>query len=143
MILIVEISPQRTHSIRQKVLRKDIFLPHTFKGDYQTATFHLGAIYNGRLVAVSSYMQASHACFSGRQYQLRGMATLPKFQGLGAGALMLKEACLRLQKRQVDLLWCNARERAVGFYQSQGLDIVGRPFQIALIGTHYRMYTML
>jgi predicted GNAT family N-acyltransferase len=40
-------------------------------------------------------------------------------------------------------LWCNAREKAVKFYQNNGFEIIGEPFEIEKVGTHYVMFKKL
>ena len=42
-----------------------------------------------------------------------------------------------------DRLWCNARIKAVPFYERNGFAIHGGPFEIAGIGTHYLMHRAL
>jgi len=73
-------------------------------------------------------------------YQLRGMAVLSQYQGKHYGQRLLSFAIEALQKKQIDLLWCNARERALNFYLKQGFEILGDPFDIPNIGKHYVMF---
>lgn len=143
MITIEQISAEETHAIRLEVLRKNIPLPYQFKGDLANDTFHLGAFKNGTLIAVSSYMQENNKNFNGKGYQLRGMATLPQFQGLSAGKLMLEKAVEIMKMKKTDYLWCNARLAAVDFYKKQGLLTFGELFDIELVGPHYVMYKIL
>ena len=139
MLQIKEISAQETFPIRLEVLRKNIPLPYEFNGDFDSDTIHLGAFENGKLIAVSSYMKASHKNFEGNQYQLRGMATLTEYQGFGAGKLMLEKAVQILKEKNTAILWCNARVAAVDFYKKQGFQTFGEKFEISLVGEHYVM----
>jgi predicted GNAT family N-acyltransferase len=139
MIQIKKISAKDTFPVRLEVLRKNIPLPYEFNGDFDKDTFHLGAFKNNELIAVSSFMKASSKHFEGTQFQLRGMATLTLFQGLGAGKLMMDEAFKILKDLNIACLWCNARENAVKFYEKQGMHIVGEPFDIQYIGKHFVM----
>lgn len=143
MIQIKKISAIETFPIRAEVLRKNIALPSEFNGDLDKDTFHLGAFKDDELIAVCSFMKAKNRLFKGEQFQLRGMATLEEFQGLGAGKLMMKLAVEILTDLGVNCLWCNAREIAVPFYEKQGMGIVGKPFEIQLIGMHYVMFSIL
>jgi len=143
MIQIKKISAIETFPIRAEVLRKNIPLPSEFNGDLDKDTFHLGAFKDDELIAVCSFMKAKNRLFKGEQFQLRGMATLEEFQGLGAGKLMMKLAVEILTDLGVNCLWCNAREIAVPFYEKQGMEIVGKPFEIQLIGVHYVMFSIL
>ena len=143
MIQIKKISPEETYPIRLEVLRKNIPLPYKFNGDFDENTFHLGVFKNNKLIAVSSYMKVSNNKFKGAQYQLRGMATLEVFHGMGAGRLMLVEAVKILNNLSVNCLWCNAREVAVPFYQKQGFTTFGELFNIKYVGSHYVMINEL
>jgi len=143
MIQIKKISAEETYPIRQEVLRKNIPLPYKFNGDFDESTFHIGAFSNNKLIAVSSYMKAENKNFKGKQYQLRGMATLVESQGTGAGKLMLQEAFSILAEMNIDVLWCNARLIAVDFYKKQGLKTFGKLFEIPLVGAHYVMFKKL
>lgn len=140
MLEIRFISAADTLAIRLEELRKNIPLPVEFEGDLEEETIHLGAFYKNNLVAISSYMMANTNSFEGKQFQLRGMATLKEYQGMGAGKLMLKKVIELLQERKVDVLWCNARVVAVPFYQKQGFSIYGNSFDINYVGEHYKMY---
>lgn len=143
MIQIKRISAQETFPIRLEVLRKNIPLPYEFNGDFDEDTFHLGAFKNDKLIAVSSFMKASDKQFEGEQYQLRGMATLEQFQGLGAGKLMMETAFEILKALKTNCLWCNARIVAVPFYEKLGLNIIGEPYNLKHIGMHFVMFKML
>ena len=143
MIEIKKIKASDTYNIRLEVLRNGIPLPVEFNGDNDNNTIHLGAFKNGKLIAVSSFMKASKEDFKGEQYQLRGMATLPEFQGLGAGKLIMLEAFDIFKNLKIDCLWCNARIIAVDFYKKLGFQTFGNVFDIKFIGNHYVMYKYL
>lgn len=136
---IKKISAEETFPIRLEVLRKNSPLPYQFNGDFDPETFHLGVFKNKHLIAVSSYMKVKKEDFKGKQYQLRGMATLEDFQGIGAGKLMVEEAIEILNAQKIDCLWCNARVVAVSFYEKNGFKTVGALFDIPHIGPHYLM----
>jgi len=143
MIEIKQISADETYPIRLEVLRKGIPLPHKFKGDFDSDTFHLGVFLKTKLVGVSSFMKVDNENFDGFQYQLRGMAALEESRGLGIGRKMMEEAFKILNEKQVGCLWCNARIVAVDFYKKMGLKIDGDLFDIELVGNHYVMYKYL
>jgi predicted GNAT family N-acyltransferase len=140
MIHIKRILAEDTYNIRKEMLRKNIPLPFEFNGDFDKETFHLGAFKNDKLIAISSYKLSKLDSLEGKHYQLRGMATLNDFQGLGAGKYMLQEAVAILKTLKVDYLWCNARLVAVDFYTKQGFLILGDSFMEKFIGEHYVMY---
>jgi len=143
MIQIKKISAEETYDVRLTVLRKNIPLPYEFNGDFEKDTFHLGAFSADKLIAVSSFMKTSNKKINGSQYQLRGMATLEAFQGLGTGKLMMEHAFKLLKGLNISYLWCNARVIAVPFYEKSGMKTIGEPYNIEFIGTHYVMVKRL
>jgi GNAT superfamily N-acetyltransferase len=68
------------------------------------------------------------------------MATLPEVRGKGCGVRLLQACVETALERSVPLLWCNARETAVGFYSKQGWQILGARFEIPTVGPHFRMF---
>jgi len=73
------------------------------------------------------------------QYRLRGMATLPEYQGQGLSSSLLRTAFPVIKQNQCTLLWCNAREKAMGFYTKVGFTPTGDFFTIPNIGKHILM----
>lgn len=140
MIKIKNISAQETYEIRLAVLRNNIDLPYKFKEDEFENTFHLGAFYNDKLVGIASFMQNRIDVVKGEQYQLRGMATLPEVRGMGAGRLLIEEAKRTLKAKEINILWCNARKEAVGFYKSLDFVIIGEEFEVQKVGPHFKIY---
>lgn len=140
MIKIKNISAQETYEIRLAVLRNNIDLPYKFKEDEFENTFHLGAFYNNKLVGIASFMRNRIDVVKGEQYQLRGMATLPEVRGMGAGRSLIEEAKRTLKAKDIDVLWCNARKEAVGFYKSLNFVTIGEEFEVQKVGPHFKMY---
>ncbi|WP_369048921.1 GNAT family N-acetyltransferase [Tenacibaculum sp. UWU-22] len=140
IISIQKITAAQTYSIRLSVLRNKIALPHQFEGDLDLNTFHLGAFVENKLVGIATFMQRDNPLLKGRQYQLRGMATLPEFRAKGVGAKLIQTSIKILKEKNTELLWCNAREVAYPFYKKQGFVVLGKPYTINLIGLHYVMY---
>ena len=141
-VRIQEIKPTDTHPLRSAILRKQIPLPTVFFGDSKPTTFHLGALKSGdsKIIGVATFVAIDFPMLKGVQCQLRGMAISEASQGMGIGKLLLEEAVYRLQKRNCEYIWCNAREIAVSFYTKQGFEILGNSFEIEYIGTHYTMF---
>ena len=89
-------------------------------------TWHLAAVADGVVVACVS---VSRGDFDGQpEWRLRGMATAPDWQGRGCGAQLIREVCRRVVERGGDVLWCNARTSALGFYRKCGFEPVGPEF---------------
>ena len=136
-----QISANDTYSIRQQMLRpgKDLSECH-FKDDEDDNTIHLGAFIDGKLVSVASFYFNNNPRFdTDVQYQLRGMATLPEFQNQGFSKELLKVGFPLIKRNFCELVWCNARTSAEGFYQKTGFEAVGDIFDIPDIGPHRLM----
>ncbi len=130
-----------TYPIRHKMLRPSGTVEDCmFQGDHDELTFHLGAFVDKKLVSVASFYFEKHPAFSeAYQYRLRGMATLPEYQGQGYSSALLRTAFPVIKQNQCSLLWCNAREKALGFYKKVGFVASGELFSIPNIGKHMLM----
>ena len=131
-----------TYPVRHEVLRKGKPIETCqFKGDDDENTIHFGLYQNERLIGIISIFKEKNDLFSEtNQFQIRGMAVLEEFQGKGFGAELVKEAenhCINLN---TNLIWFNAREKAVPFYEKLNYKITGDSFLIPDVGIHFVMY---
>lgn len=130
-----------TINIRKEMLRQD-FPPEAchYPGDDDDLTFHLGGFMDNKLVSIASFYFQNHPDIpEENQFQLRGMASLPEFQGKGLSSMLLKTAFPIIKQNMVNTLWCNARKTAVGFYEKVGFEKLGSEFEVDNIGTHVVM----
>ncbi|MFJ4031449.1 GNAT family N-acetyltransferase [Streptomyces griseoluteus] len=72
--------------------------------------------------------------------RLRGMATLEEARGTGLGAALLRTALTHAVLDGADVVWCNARTDAAGFYRRHGFRVAGDPFEMPGIGPHLFMH---
>lgn len=140
--MIKQIHYKETYPIRQIVLRPNRPLETCFfQGDEWKTTFHFGLFFEEKLVGIISLFKNNHADFPEiNQYQIRGMAVLPEYQKLGFGQKLVEYSQDYLKQKNTDLIWFNAREKAVGFYSKIGYRVFGEAFEIPTVGTHYVMY---
>lgn len=131
-----------TFPVRSAVLRQGKPIETCFfLGDNEEQTTHFGLFYGKKLVGVASvFSTANHIFKQNLQFQLRGMAVLSDYQGKGFGTIILKEICTFVETKKADVLWFNARENAVPFYQNLGFLTSGSAFEIPEIGTHFLMF---
>lgn len=61
-------------------------------------------------------------------WQLRGMATAEAARGRGVGRLALDAAVAHVTDAGAALLWCNARDVALSFYERAGFVVEGDGF---------------
>lgn len=142
---IKEIAALETFSVRHPVLRpgKNIETCH-FDGDNLESTRHFGYFEDEKLAGVASLFEAPTPLLSEEnQFQLRGMAVLQEYQKRGIGEALVKFAENNSTSRNGKLIWFNAREIAVPFYEKLGYKIIGEHFNIGDIGKHYVMYRNL
>ena len=136
-----EVAAEVTYELRRAVLRPgggEV----TWAGDEDPATFHLAArTPDGTVVGVVRFSPAPCPWRDDATapWQLRGMATDPAVRGSGAGRALLAEGLARVAARGGDLVWCDARVGAAGFYERQGFVVVSEPFDKPGIGPHVGM----
>ena len=143
--LVKEIKPKDCYFIRHQVLwQHKSFDDCGIDIDDQAGAFHLGAYKGYELICVASFFKQSQTKFSKQhQYRLRAMATLSSAQNTGAARALLNTAFKILKDKDQNLLWCDARIIATGFYEKLGFEKLGDTYSIPIIGLHYLMYKTL
>jgi predicted GNAT family N-acyltransferase len=111
-----------------------------FPSDDHQGAFHLGYFDGDKLVCVASFHPENYKDFAGNAYQLRGMATLEEYRGKSIGNQLLNFAIVYLRGQKANYVWCNARKKALKFYDSIGFEIVSPEFDVPGIGPHHAMY---
>jgi GNAT superfamily N-acetyltransferase len=61
-------------------------------------------------------------------WQLRGMATVETARGRGVGRIAVDAAIAHVRSTGAALLWCNARDVALSFYERAGFVVEGDGF---------------
>jgi ribosomal protein S18 acetylase RimI-like enzyme len=145
MFEIKEISAFETIIVRHPVLRFGKPIESCrFDGDDLPTTTHFGLFYEDQLSAVISVFQAKNNLFPEvNQFQIRGMAVLEHHQKKGFGEALLKYCENQIRNKSGKIIWFNAREAAVGFYEKSKYQRVGNGFEIADIGIHYVLFKKL
>ena len=140
MIRFIEV--EEILAIRNQVLRNGkLSLDECrFPTDKIPGAFHLGNFEENQLITIASFHPQSVEPYTGSGYQLRGMATLPEFQGQGKGNQLVNFAIVYLRGQRVNYLWCNARKVALNFYAGLGFEIISDEFDVPSIGPHRVMY---
>ena len=111
-----------------------------YSGDDEPDTLHAGAFEGEAFVGIASVCREPMAGSpDSGQWRLRGMATVPAVRGRGAGRALLEVCFDHIRARGGNLLWCNARVVALGFYTHLGFVAQGEEFEIVPIGPHYVM----
>ncbi len=134
------------YPLRLQVLRPGGTLGECiWPGDDLPTTLHFGAVSgDGQIAGVASFYEQAHPVLKAlKPVQLRGMATHPDVRGKGYGKAIVIYALQYYREQGSDLMWCNAREVAVSFYENLGFQITGEPFNIGSIGKHWVMFIRL
>jgi GNAT superfamily N-acetyltransferase len=137
------ISSELTHSLRHRVLWPHIEFEDSciIDIDHREDAIHLGTFADNRLVSIGSlFAMKSPGLDHEKQYRLRAMATDPEYRGTGSGKLLVEFAIDHLRSKGVQVLWCDARLKATGFYQRLGFSIIEDVYEVPLIGPHQFMY---
>src|SRR5882762_3369642 len=128
--------------IRNEVLREGRLTLEEciFPTDKIAGAFHLGYYQNDELACIVSFHPQNYKGFEGKAYQLRGMATIEKYRGKGIGNQLVNFAMVYLRGQKINYVWCNARKKALGFYQHLGFEVISDEFEVHGIGPHRVLY---
>jgi predicted GNAT family N-acyltransferase len=138
-VTVEEVAAGVTYPLRGAVLRPG--RPVEIPGDDDPETFHLAArTAEGQVVGVLRFHPNPCPWWkAGQAWQLRGMATDPAVRGTGAGRALVAAGLALVAARGGDLVWCDARAAAVGFYERMGFTVVTEPYEMTPIGPHLGM----
>jgi GNAT superfamily N-acetyltransferase len=151
---IEQIPPAASYPLRHAVLRPHLTVEQlVFDGDDLPGTATFGAVdrASGEIVGVAT-MVPETAPFDPAEtgidlgdtgtapWRLRYMATREDVRGQGVGALVLKAGLAYVAAEGGDLVWCNARVPAVGFYERAGFEVWGEEFLEGAVGPHVVMW---
>ena len=140
-VRVEEVPAEATYQLRGAVLRPDGG-EIIWAGDDDDETFHLAARGgDGQVVGVVRFSPAPCPWrpLARTPWQLRGMATEPEVRGSGAGRAMVVEGMRRVADRGGDVVWCDARTGAIGFYERMGFAVVTGEYDKPGIGPHVGM----
>lgn len=141
-MIVNKVTSAQVYPLRLLVLRPGGTLQDCiFPGDEDATTIHFASHdAGGHVVGIASFYSNGHALIEARTaVQLRGMATHPEYRGAGYGKAIVQHAAKFFAERQVNVMWCNARDVARNFYESLGFVVIGAPFDIKGIGKHWVM----
>ena len=122
----LEVRPLRLEVLRAGMVNQTVH----FDGDDDPTTIHLGAFdQDQNNVGVSTWMQRPFPLAEEHKaLQLRGMATAVNVQGQGIGARLLFAGQSHGREIGAHLIWANARDAALNFYNHHGYSTVGEGF---------------
>ena len=144
-VVFKEVPIEEIYPLRHQVLRKGQPIDTCYyPEDSRQGVFHVAALEDDNIIGIASFYPEVHVAFDSKSsWRLRGMATSESVRGLGIGRKLLEQGINECRKKGGDLLWCNARTSAAGFYRKLNFAIQGEVFNIENIGPHYVMYKKL
>jgi predicted GNAT family N-acyltransferase len=119
-----------TTELRRAVLRPNYAVGAPMFGDTDPDAIHLAAVDDGEAVSACVLVRRAYP----RQpevenaWQLRAMATAEEHRGKGFGALVVEAALEEVTGHGAPLLWLEARQHAIGFYERFGFAAEGEVY---------------
>jgi GNAT superfamily N-acetyltransferase len=139
-----DIPAEATHDLRRRILRGNRPGARVvFPEDSRPGAFHLAVRQDDTIVAVASFSpEATPYRPNCSAVRLRGMAVDLPFQQHGIGRLLVTTVADRLRAEDVDVLWCNARDSAGGFYARLGFEVEGDGFVLPESGIAHHVMVL-
>jgi predicted N-acetyltransferase YhbS len=138
-VMIEQVDAPATYALRSQELRQG--RPPQMEDDDAPYALHLAArIDGGEIVGVVRFhpRDCPWRDVEG-SWQLRGMATDPLVRGRGVGRALVAEGLSRVSAMGAQLVWCDARKAAVGFYERCGFTVVTEEYDLRPVGPHRGM----
>jgi ribosomal protein S18 acetylase RimI-like enzyme len=139
-VVVAEVPGSVTADLRRAVLRSGPAAAAPLFDNDVPGALYLAATVDGVVVGCGTFLpEPLPDDPDGRSaWRLRGMATDPAWHGQGVGRAVLTDGLARAAAAGVDLMWCNARTSALGFYRRMGFETVGEEFVTETGIPHYR-----
>ena len=131
MIRVEVVDEARTRELRRVVLRPDRPADARLPGDDLADAVHLAAVDDDGVVLGTCFVYPEPCPWRPEEsgaWHLRQMATAEGHRNQGVGGAVLEGALAYVGAQGGQLLWCNARESAAGFYRRHGLATYGSVF---------------
>ncbi|MEV6107894.1 GNAT family N-acetyltransferase [Streptomyces sp. NPDC051940] len=133
---VADIIPLRWAVLRPGMPRESAL----FAEDDAPGAFHMAAYTDdGEVGAVVSFCPEQLPGEDAKAYRFRGMASEPALRGQGYGEAVLRAGLKAAADRGAEVVWCNARSVARGFYEKYGFEVRGEEFEIPTVGLHWVM----
>ncbi|MEU3460302.1 GNAT family N-acetyltransferase [Streptomyces sp. NPDC006733] len=106
--------------------------------DSRESTFHVAAYDDAGVVrACVTFFPDTMPGEDVAAYRFRGMGSAPEVRGEGYGAAVLRAGLREATVRGAELVWCNGRTSAQGFYEHLGFTATGEEFVVEPSGPHF------
>ena len=141
-VLVREARVTEILDLRHRILRHGLARTAAeFQGDELETTHHVAALADDHVVGCATILLSS---WQGEAaWQLRGMAVDDDYQARGVGRLLVAELEKIARDSSRQLMWCNARTPAIGFYEKLGWKVMSGVFDVPTAGPHVKMLKRL
>ncbi|WP_405581152.1 GNAT family N-acetyltransferase [Streptomyces sp. NBC_01190] len=138
VVPVEEIFALRWAVLRTGLPRETAIYPEDAPAD----TFHV-AVYDagGDVKGCVTFFPDPLPGESAPAYRFRGMGSAPEVRGQGYGAAALNAGLREAAARGAEVVWCNGRTSATGFYEHLGFTAIGEEFVLEPSGPHYVFVT--
>ncbi|MCC3359285.1 GNAT family N-acetyltransferase [Bacillus sp. REN16] len=113
--IITTIDKEKAWEIRHKVMWPDKDFDYIKVKDDDVG-IHFGLLEQDKLISVISLF------INNKEAQFRKFATLQNEQGKGYGSRLIDYVIKEAKDRNLEKIWCNARQNKIGFYKKFGLQ---------------------
>ncbi|WP_335984378.1 MULTISPECIES: GNAT family N-acetyltransferase [Streptomycetaceae] len=138
VVPVEEIFPLRWEVLRTGMPREAAVYPEDARED----TFHIAAYdEQGAVRACVTFFPDPLPGEAAPAFRFRGMGSAAQVRGGGFGAAALRAGLRESAARGAQVVWCNGRVSARGFYEHFGFTATGEEFQLAPSGPHYVFVT--
>jgi len=124
------VDPALTRELRRSILRPSLPVGAPLPGDELSDAVHFGVRVAGEIVSTCFVFPDACPWLPDRSpaWHLRQMATAPEHRRRGYAGLTAEAALDHVRAAAADILWLQARERAVPMYERHGFLGVGDLF---------------
>ncbi|MFJ2953802.1 GNAT family N-acetyltransferase [Streptomyces sp. NPDC087270] len=138
VVPVEEIFALRWAVLRTGMPREAAVYPEDARAD----TFHIAAYDDaGAIQACVTFFPDPLPGEAALAYRFRGMGSSVEARGAGYGAAALRAGLREAAARGAQVVWCNGRTSAKGFYEHFGFTATGEEFQLEPSGPHYVFVT--
>ena len=137
-VVIERVTAADTHAIRREVLRSHApELGVDTPADDNPAAVHLAASLGGEIIGVVSVAPSEDPLAGGPgSWRLSGMAVRAPWQSHGVGSALIDRLVEEVTARRGRLVWAQARDTALAFYERHGFRVLGEAFEHAHLPHH-------
>tara|TARA_B100000963_G_scaffold317855_1_gene298547 strand:+ start:454 stop:1041 length:588 start_codon:yes stop_codon:yes gene_type:complete len=115
----------------------------SYKEDSYLTTKHFGLFCDNKLISGLTLIEDKNENQNNRSIQIRGMFTIKSEYNKGYGSTLINLLIKYLKKRDFQIIWCNARLKAINFYKKNNFYGSGKTFKIKLIGDHQKVIRLI